>query len=146
MQLPKLSPEDDLRLTMIINLARSRPALLESSGYSEKLIQALGAPKPVAAAVVKREEISENDMIGEIEEMIRTSKEFLKDTTKLAISEKVQLHKAQAGLVEKWINNKEKVLNLKAMVEFQNVVIAFMDEVLTPDQRTDFVNRIRGLR
>lgn len=60
-------------------------------------------------------------------------------------SEKLQYFKTKNSLIEKLLTNKERVTNLKQINEFRSVVIQFMDEVLTKDQITIFMQRIDGV-
>jgi hypothetical protein len=60
-------------------------------------------------------------------------------------SEKLQYFKTKNSLLEKLINNLERVTNLKQINEFRSTVIQFMDEVLTKDQITTFMQRIDGV-
>ncbi|KQS84270.1 hypothetical protein [Rhizobium sp. Leaf383] len=60
-------------------------------------------------------------------------------------SEKLQYFKTKNSLIEKLLSNMERVTNLKLINEFRSVVIQFMDEILTPDQITIFMQRIDGV-
>lgn len=60
-------------------------------------------------------------------------------------SEKLQYFKTKNSLLEKLINNLERVTNLKQINEFRSIVITFMDEVLSKDQITTFMQRIDGV-
>ncbi|MBC2806564.1 hypothetical protein ACCS91_33360 [Rhizobium ruizarguesonis] len=60
-------------------------------------------------------------------------------------SEKLQYFKTKNSLLEKLLNNMERAANLKQINEFRQIIIQFMDEVLTKDQITDFMKRIDGV-
>lgn len=60
-------------------------------------------------------------------------------------SEKLQYFKTKNSLLEKLLNNMERANNLKQINEFRSIVIQFMDEVLTKDQITTFMQRIDGV-
>jgi uncharacterized protein YaaR (DUF327 family) len=57
-------------------------------------------------------------------------------------SEKLAFFKTKASLIEKLISMKERVHNLKAMSEFQTVVLGFLDEICTKDQISDLMKRL----
>lgn len=56
--------------------------------------------------------------------------------------DRIQWAKAQMGLLERIIALRERVLNMRMISEFQRGVIALLDEVLEPAQRTAFVERL----
>lgn len=58
-------------------------------------------------------------------------------------SEKIQLLKARSQILQKLVDLRAQMMNIRSMTEFQNTVIQFMEEVLNPDQITDFMQRIR---
>jgi hypothetical protein len=60
-------------------------------------------------------------------------------------SEKLQYFKTKNSLLEKLLSNLERASNLKQINEFRSIVIQFMDEVLTKDQITTFMQRIDGV-
>lgn len=60
-------------------------------------------------------------------------------------TEKLQYFKTKNSLLEKLLNNLERAANLKQINEFRSIVIQFMDEVLTKDQITTFMQRIDGV-
>ena len=60
-------------------------------------------------------------------------------------SEKLQYFKTKNSLLEKLLNNMERANNLKQINEFRSIVIQFMDEILTKDQITTFMQRIDGV-
>lgn len=60
-------------------------------------------------------------------------------------SEKLQYFKTKNSLIEKLLTNLERAANLKQVNEFRSIVIQFMDEILTPDQITTFMQRIDGV-
>lgn len=59
--------------------------------------------------------------------------------------DKVAILKMQAGLLEKMVNMKEQVRNLKWMSQFQSAVTNWIDENLTPAQRSEFISHLGSL-
>lgn len=56
--------------------------------------------------------------------------------------ERVQWAKAMTGILNKIIEMRERVFNLKKYSNFQTRVMTFLETVATPDQRTEFVDML----
>lgn len=54
----------------------------------------------------------------------------------------VQYMRLRAALLTKMVEIKERVYSLKTMKTFQDRVVAIMDTLLTPDQRTKFMTEL----
>lgn len=80
-------------------------------------------------------------------EMTMTELDTLSGMT-LEPSERIQFVKAKTALLERWSAMKEKIWNFRSMVEFQQTVVKFMEEVLSDhvDLRTEFIRRIKELK
>jgi hypothetical protein len=61
-------------------------------------------------------------------------------------SEKLQVAKARAPLVEKLTNLREKVWNMREMSEFQAQILRFLENDCTKDQVQALKERLRGLK
>jgi hypothetical protein len=73
-------------------------------------------------------------------------KNMVVDEAGLETSERLQILKARASLIEQALKNQERILNLKSMSEFQTVVINILDDLMSEDSREEFLNRIEPYR
>jgi len=67
------------------------------------------------------------------------------ETGKFDVKDRIQVAKARAALLEKLLSLQEKATNIRSIREFQETIVQFMEQVLTEDQRLDFLTRVRGL-
>ena len=58
-------------------------------------------------------------------------------------NEKLAFFKTRTALLEKLITLREKTNNLKEMSEFKATIITFLDEICTPDQITELMERLK---
>jgi uncharacterized protein YaaR (DUF327 family) len=95
------------------------------------------------------EDLFEGDQVvaieKQIQQLINDLEAYGKSLGADDASEKLQYFKTKNSLLEKLLNNLERAANLKQINEFRQIVIQFMDEVLTKDQITDFMKRIDGV-
>lgn len=57
-------------------------------------------------------------------------------------SERIQLAKAQAGLLERLISVGEKAIGLKQNAEFQRIMLGVVDDLLNDEQRVEMMKRL----
>jgi hypothetical protein len=139
--LPLLTTDELLKLKAYLRIARNTPDKLGTGLDKELTALLLPVTAPVGAEVAAP--ASDEQILGQVEKMLNEASQLSDGSTNLTTSERIALFKAQAQLVEKWVSNRERVLNVKQMAEFQQVVISYMDAVLTPDQRTSFMDSLR---
>lgn len=94
--------------------------------------------------------ISEGETdLDKIEEQIRAVINDLEDFgRKLTIADstdKMGYFRTKTALIEKLLNMRERVFNIKEINDFKTTVLAFMNEVLSKDQITDFMRRLDGV-
>lgn len=58
-------------------------------------------------------------------------------------TEKMAYFRTATSLLERLVNARERALGVKQIKDFQDTVLNIMEEVLTPDQRTDVMDRLR---
>lgn len=58
-------------------------------------------------------------------------------------AERMSYFRTATSLLSKLIEYQERALNLKMVSDFQNEVLLIMDEVLSPTQRTEVMERLR---
>lgn len=59
-------------------------------------------------------------------------------------SEKLQYFKTQAALLEKLINHRERIYNLKQISEFQKMVIECLEEICSEEQQEQFMEKLKS--
>ena len=121
---------------------------LERAPWSDQLkaaLRALGARRET-----KIDLFTGNDDLtvieAEIQELLNQVKSMSASFDKLDANEKIQFIKGSTALWDKLISSKERVMNLKAMKEFQARMIEVMQDYLTPEQRENLLVSLSGER
>lgn len=146
---PPFSETEQSRIGLLLKMLSKNPTLLSqlpdtyADVFKRNLSDSLGLAARSTLVETQGEDGEPVDILLQIEAMITQINNIQLESAKLDPAERVSMMKNQMALFEKWVSVKEKALNLKEMSEFQQVVISFIDEVLTPSQRTDFINRLR---
>lgn len=83
-----------------------------------------------------------DQVASEISELRQELKQLKIDGKALQTADKIQLIKLRASLVEKLINMDERVNNLKKLSLFQSTVLNILDDIMSEEQRQDFMKRI----
>ena len=153
---PALPPGLETRLGAIVVAARGAKGYLEDSAcpYSEEMKSflklMLGGAKRERVKV-ETEELDEgadkyDKMIAEIQSTIDEMASIEEDLEGGDTADRIQFVKAKTILVEKWVNIKERIYNVREIAEFQSILIRTLDAVLTKDQRFAFIEALRALR
>ncbi|RWM27934.1 MAG: hypothetical protein EOR77_30915 [Mesorhizobium sp.] len=145
---PTLPEAVVLQLRVILNQLRERPEYLDQSPYSTELRDFLKELNGRVVAPTTVEFNGEMDRLDYVEQEIVT---VLKDLTTLVASlgnadhsEKLQVAKARAGLIEKLVAAREKVWTMKGMADFQARIMSFLTDICTADQVQALKERVRG--
>jgi hypothetical protein len=85
-------------------------------------------------------------MLREIESTIVEMSNIEDDLTGGDASDRIQFVKAKTILIQKWVEIKEKIYNVREIADFQSIVIKMLDEVLSKDARQLFIDKLRTLR
>ena len=121
---------------------------LERAPWSDQLkaaLRALGARRETKIDLFT----GNNDLTvieAEIQELLNQVKSMSASFDKLDANEKIQFIKGSTALWDKLISSKERVMNLKAMKEFQARMIEVMQDYLTPEQRENLLVSLSGER
>jgi hypothetical protein len=153
---PSIRPETILSLNAVVLNLEKDPGYLDSPEchYSEdikqffrKKIEYGGSGKKEVPDLFKLEE-GETDL-GKLEVQIRTIINDLEDFgRKLDVSDsgdKMGYFRTKTALVDKLVSMQERVFNIKEVQDFRNIILGFMNEVLTKDQVTSFMQRLDGI-
>lgn len=147
---PNLPEAVVLQLRVVLQHMKSMPNYIEGSSYSDDVKDFLKELNGRTAATAVVEFDGETDRLDYVEKEIvsvMTDLKTLVDSLGNAEhSEKLQVAKARAGLIEKLVAAREKVWTMKEMAEFQARIMTFLDEVCTKDQVQDLKGRLRGLK
>lgn len=84
--------------------------------------------------------------LAELETEVRdllTNLKAMEATAVLETSEKIAITNTKTKLIEKLLEMKERVLNLKRLSEFQTVVVGVLDDLIDESGRDEFLNRIQ---
>ncbi|RWH49628.1 MAG: hypothetical protein EOR34_10480 [Mesorhizobium sp.] len=127
---------------------REKPDYLDQAPYSPELKDFLKELNGRVAAPAAIEFNGEMDRLDYVEQEIVI---VLKDLATLVASlgnadhsEKLQVAKARAGLIEKLVAAREKVWTMKGMADFQAKIMVFLAEICTADQVQELKERVRG--
>jgi hypothetical protein len=138
-----LTPFRVLRL-----LFRANPDLFERSqcpypedtkAFLKGMIEGTGGVDPERKSFLDGAE----DVYAALEEQIALTLEDIRilegNQSRLDQRDKVQFLKAKPALLEKLIELRERVNNMKTLSTYMKKVYAFIDKQLTPDQRTQLM-------
>lgn len=150
--IPKITKEQQDLVIFAHRIVSKNPAaaLKAAEEYSKEFLAILkgsgGSGRGYDPELLENSETVEVDIPQQIERMVLDIQALKQDMASLEPNEKAALLKAEIALLEKWVSLKERSQNLKEMSEFQQTVISFMDEILTPDQNTEFLKRLKGFK
>jgi hypothetical protein len=77
--------------------------------------------------------------IGQLYKDVKTLANGLQGSTDKDV---VQLYRTTASLLEKLLNMRGEVLNMKNMQDFKKRVIDVLDNLITPEQRAEFIEKL----
>jgi hypothetical protein len=78
----------------------------------------------------------------EIQDIRDELKNLKTDGAMLETSDRIQIIKTRAALIEKLVSMDDKINNLKRLSLFQSVVMGVMDDLMPEDRRKEFMKRI----
>lgn len=151
-------PELDLQTLRHINTVRKLYELhptyfLESPypGEVQKFFDSLkGNPMPEskgfqeAAQMLNMESDNKWDNLAKEAVLIYNDLKGVKVSTE-SPNEKIQYFKTISNLLEKLVSLQERAMGLKNVHEFHKAVMEVMEEVLTPTQRTDVMQKLQDV-
>lgn len=137
-------------VTMLRLLAQNGDEYLEQSPYPPILVQFFASmqvgPKGGSDLIINSDQdkwiILEKEARSLFNELKVTKDRFKPED----VTEQMQYFRTAASLLEKLIGLQERAIGLKQMSDFQAGIIKFMDEILTPDQRTIFMERLESIQ
>lgn len=128
------------RISLIRRLASENPSFFEDSPYDEAVKAWFAAPlvAPVQASG-DYPDLADADV--EAEELLKHLKS-LKNSLPNDTADQLAWVRAAATLLDKIVTVKERANSVKRMQEFEKLVIDTLQDVMTPEQRTVFQNRM----
>lgn len=147
---PNILEDQIFLINRVIRTLDENPTYLEdpNCGYSQPVKDFLVKMSATASAAPVVDLFTGDDIESvqtQVKKLMNDLEAFAQTLTNADHSEKMQYFKTKTTLLEKLVTHLEKANNLKQINEFRGTVIQFMDEVLTPDQITTFMQRIDGV-
>ena len=148
---PTLPEAVVLQIQVAIRQMKENPAgYLDGSHYSEDVKDFLREVVGGAAPSVTRVFDGEVDKLDYIEsEIVAVMTDLASLVASLGqgdASEKLQVAKARAGLIEKLVSAREKIWNMREMSVFQGRLMGFLEDICSADQIADLKIRLRDLK
>lgn len=146
---PNLSEATVLQLRVVLQHTRTSAVYLDNAPYSPELKDFLKELTGLGVAAAPVEFDGEIDRLDYVEQEIVTVLTDLKTLVaslgQAEHSEKLQVAKARAGLVEKLVAAREKVWTMKQSAEFQSAILGFLEDTCTKDQIQTLKERLKGI-
>ena len=147
---PNISEAVVLQLRVVLQHAKVDPDYVEKSPYSSDLkdfLKELTGPSGVREPVVFDGEMDRLDYVEkEIVDVMTDLSDLVKSLGNADHSEKLQVAKARAGLVEKLVAAREKIWTMRETAEFQARIVSFLDDICTKDQVQELKQRLKDLK
>ena len=146
---PTFREEQVLVMNTIITAVRKDPLYLDRKEcpYSDQ-VKALFrrfVTEEMVTVDVFAEGDYDNALDKQVEKIINDLEAYALTLGTGDVSERLQYLKTKTTLVEKLINMRERLVNLKELNEFRGVILGFMGDVCTKDQITDLMKRLDGV-
>jgi hypothetical protein len=84
-----------------------------------------------------------DELEAEVTVLFEELKEFGGDLEKTDVSERMAWFRTRTSLLEKILDIKKEAAGVKQVQEFQNRVLGILEDVMTPDQRTEIMQRLK---
>lgn len=148
---PELSPKLIVPLEVIREQLRIDPGYLSHPNCPydarTKALLRLMAPTPTVDDAsgdlfLGRTGSKAEILVKEVQEAYLELKEFSGEITDLDVSEKMSYFRTRASLLEKLVGLIERTNTLADVTIFQDTVISLMEEMLTPQQHEEFLQRL----
>ncbi|TPL42603.1 hypothetical protein [Mesorhizobium sp. B2-4-5] len=144
---PSLPEAVVLQLRVVLNQLREQPDYLEQSPYPSEIrdfLKELNGRTVQSAAVVFDGEMDRLDYVEqEITTVLADLKTLVASLGNADHSEKLQVAKARAGLIEKLVAAREKVWTMREMADFQAKIMGFLTEICDADQVQALKERVK---
>ena len=91
---------------------------------------------------VKTSGVDLEGVSGEIQGLRQELQQLKIDSKGLQTSDKIQIIKTRAALVEKLVAMDERTNNLKKTSQFQTTILSILDDLIPEDRRLEFIKRV----
>ena len=108
----------------------------------EVMVQAASGGGKRGAKPKLRGQVDDDIVAQEIKEIRDELRQMKIDGKALQTSDRLQMIKTRASLVEKMLQMAERAQNVKKMSIFQSTVLGILDDLMTDDLRGQFMSRI----
>lgn len=155
---PPLDNQLPFHLSILTSALLENPGALDhpSCPYSNEMKNALKTFMAIKAPKLEEKMASEEDELEGMDKwqmleheatiLFKELKSFGNTLTVDDTSERMAYFKTRTSLLEKITSIQERNFGLREMHEFRQSVLALIDDVLTPDQKTEFIQRLEALK
>lgn len=148
---PKIPDDQLMQFKVVVQNMLKDAEYLKSADcpYSRDMIEFLTTLRPPEVADIfgDLEGADEAMMIDDQLKMIINDLEAMGAMMiKAEPKDKIDYYKAKTAMYDKLIAMRDKANNIKAMYDFQNTILGFMQEVLDKDQVTALMKRLDDVR
>lgn len=147
---PNINSETVMTLSLIEKFLDKDPKFLdhddcpypaEVKSFFSKRAQAMSAP----AVNIFEDEDDVDVMDKQIQKVLSDLDSMGAAMVAAEVNERIAYFRAKTTLVEKLMNLKERVFNLKELQEFRATVLQGLDDICDKDQITTFMKRLDGM-
>jgi len=90
----------------------------------------------------KRGSYSEDELIDDITDLYEELKTITRSVNNPDVKDKIALMKTAGDLLTRMVALKEKAVNMRSMSQFQRAVVEVLETVITPAQRSEFIEKL----
>lgn len=149
---PQFREEQVMVINLIIQNLEQNPEYLDAPEcpYSDS-VKDLFRKFRGAAATIEDFDLFDGDdeyevvLDKQVEKLLNDLESFGMTLGSGDTSEKIQYFKTKSVLIEKLVNLRERLMNLRELAEFRSVIIGFLEDVCDKDQVTKLMQRLDGV-
>lgn len=152
---PTVKDETILSLNVVVQNLEKDPNYLENTdcpysdtvkAFFKRKIEHNGSSNIAIDLFEKEEGETDLDKLKEqIQAVINDLEDFGRKLTVSESTDKMGYFRTKTALIEKLVNMQERTFNIKEINDFRNILLGFMNEVLTKDQVTTLMQRLDGI-
>lgn len=114
------------------------PTYLEKAPYADS-VRSFLAKRLGEQTAPERPEYDDDDLLGEISWLYNEVKRASSTTASADPKDRFQMFKTASDQLTKLVSLRERQLNVRYMADFQRAVLELLESVITPGQRSDFI-------
>lgn len=142
---PQLPTGAAFALALILQRMEEDPEFLDFAPYPDEDLEVLQSFRPATEEV---EDVSGEGKWSRLEResnnLFKMLTDFSKTLNNKDSSETMAYFRTATSLMEKIISLQERTANLKQVSKFHDTVLLIMEDVMSPDQRTQVMDRLKA--